>query len=62
MVAAAQQDGLFPVWRYHAIVTNNPAPLVQAESQHRGHAVVEQVIADLKTGPFSLNPPGCGVG
>ena len=68
-LAAAEQEGLFQVWRYHAMFTNNPAPLVNAESQHRGHAVVEQVIADLKAGPLAHLPsksfqanglPGCG--
>ena len=57
-LAAAAQEGLFTVWRYHAIFTNNPAPLVQAESQHRGHAIVEQVIADLKAGPLAHLPSG----
>ena len=54
----AAQEGLFTVWRYHAIFTNNPAPLVVAESQHRGHAIVEQVIADLKAGPLAHLPSG----
>jgi hypothetical protein len=54
----AAQEGLFTVWRYHAIFTNNPAPLVVAESQHRGHAIVEQIIADLKAGPLAHLPSG----
>jgi hypothetical protein len=57
-LTAAAQEGLFPVWRYHAIFTNNPAELVVAESQHRGHAIVEQVIADLKAGPLAHLPSG----
>jgi hypothetical protein len=57
-LAAAAQEGLFTVWRYHAIFTNNPAELVVAESQHRGHAIVEQVIADLKAGPLAHLPSG----
>jgi len=57
-LADAAQEGLFTVWRYHAIFTNNPAPLVQAEAQHRGHAIVEQVIADLKAGPLAHLPSG----
>jgi hypothetical protein len=57
-VAAAAQEGLFEVWRYHAIFTSNPAPLVAAESTHRGHAIVEQVIADLKAGPLAHLPSG----
>jgi hypothetical protein len=55
-LADAAQQGLFTVWRYHAIFTNNPAPLVQAESEHRGHAIVEQVIADLKAGALAHLP------
>jgi len=27
--------------------------MVEAESAHRGHATVEQVIADLKNGPLA---------
>jgi Transposase DDE domain group 1 len=57
-LASAGQQGLFEVWRYHAIFTNNTAPLVTAESQHRGHAIVEQVIADLKAGPLAHLPSG----
>ena len=55
-LADAAQQGLFPVWRYHAIFTNNPDSLIEAESQHRGHAIVEQVIADLKAGPLAHLP------
>ena len=55
-LACAAQEGLFEVWQYHAIFTTNPAPLVQAESQHRGHAVVEQVIADLKASALAHLP------
>ncbi len=55
-LAAAAQDGLFQVWRYHAVFTNNPAPLVEAEKTHRGHAVIEQVFADLKAGPLAHLP------
>jgi hypothetical protein len=57
-LADAAEQGLFPVWRYHAIFTNNTAALVAAESQHRGHAIVEQVIADLKAGPLAHLPSG----
>ena len=45
--AGAGQDELFPVWRYHAVFTDSPFELVQAEGQHRDHAVVEQVFADV---------------
>ena len=32
--------------------------MLQAEAQHRGHAIVEQVIADLKNGPLARLPSG----
>jgi len=55
-LAAAAQDGLFEVWRYHAVFTNQSSPLVEAEKTHRGHAVIEQVFADLKAGPLAHLP------
>ena len=45
--AAAGQDELFPAWRYHAVFSDSPVELVQAEEQHRDHAIVEQVFAEL---------------
>ena len=56
--AAAGQDELFPVWRYHAVFTDSPFELIQAEGQHRGHAVVEQVFADVTSGPLAHMPSG----
>src|SRR5215471_4091734 len=44
--AAQGQDVLFTVWRYHAVFTDSPFVMLQAEEQHRDHAQVEQVIAD----------------
>ena len=55
---AAGQGELFPAWRYHAVFTDSPFELVQAESQHRGHAVVEQVFADWNDGPLAHLPSG----
>jgi hypothetical protein len=55
--AAAQgQDELFATYRYHAVFTNSPFPLTQAESHHRGHAIIEQVFADLIDGPLAHLP------
>ena len=55
--AAAGQDELFPAWRYHAVFTDSPFELVlRAEGQHRDHAIVEQVIADLYAGPLAHLP------
>jgi hypothetical protein len=56
--AAAGQDELFPVWRYHAVFTDSPFELIQAEEQHRDHAVVEQVFADVTSGPLAHLPSG----
>jgi hypothetical protein len=56
--AAAGQDELFPVWRYHAVFTDSPFELIQAEEQHRDHAVVEQVFADTTSGPLAHLPSG----
>ncbi|MBV9383028.1 MAG: IS1380 family transposase, partial [Streptosporangiaceae bacterium] len=54
----AGQDELFPAWRYHAVFTDSPVELVQAEAQHRDHAVVEQVFADWTDGPLAHLPSG----
>ena len=56
--APAGQDELFPVWRYHAVFTDSPFERVQAEGQHRDHAVVEQVFADVTSGPLAHMPSG----
>jgi Transposase DDE domain group 1 len=54
----AHQCELFTVYRYHAVFTDSPLPMLQAEAAHRGHAVIEQVIADLKNGPLAHLPSG----
>jgi len=56
--AAAGQEELFPVWRYHAVFTDSPFQMLQAEEQHRGHAVIEQVFADFNDGPLAHLPSG----
>jgi hypothetical protein len=55
---AAGQDELFPAWRCHAVFTDSPFELVQAEEQHRDHAIVEQVFADWTDGPLAHLPSG----
>ncbi len=42
------QGELFAVYRFHAVFTNSTEPTLIAEAHHRDHAIVEQVIADLK--------------
>ena len=56
--AGLGQDELFNLYRYHAVFTNSPFHLVQAEEQHRDHAIVEQVFADLVDGPLAHLPSG----
>jgi hypothetical protein len=56
--AAPGQGELFPAWRYHAVFTDSPYELVQAEEQHRGHAIIELLLADLSDGPLAHLPSG----
>jgi hypothetical protein len=56
--APAGQDELFPAWRYHAVLTDSPVELVQAEAQHRDHAIIEQVFADWTDGPLAYLSSG----
>jgi hypothetical protein len=53
-----EQGELFPAWRYHPFFTDNPAPTLQAEREHRHHAVVEQVIAHGKASAMAHLPSG----
>ncbi len=53
-----EQGELFPVWRYHPFFTDSPFETLQAERQHRHHAIIEQVIADGKAGPLAHLPSG----
>ena len=52
------QSELFTAYRYHALFTNSPLAMLEAEKAHRAHAIVEQVIADLKNGPLAHLPSG----
>jgi DDE family transposase len=56
--APAGQDELFTAWRYHAVFTDSPFQTIQAEAQHRDHAIIEQVFADLSDGPPAHLPSG----
>ncbi|MGH8881777.1 MAG: IS1380 family transposase, partial [Stackebrandtia sp.] len=58
---AAGQGTLFDIWRFHAFFTTaDPAILdtVAADKTHRGHAVIEQVHADLKNSALAHLPSG----
>ncbi len=52
------QGELFCVYRYHAVFTNSTEPMLTAEAHHRDHAIVEQVIADLKGSALKHFPSG----
>jgi hypothetical protein len=52
------QSELFAAYRHHAVFTDSPQPMLEAEITHRQHAVIEQVHADLKAGPLAHLPSG----
>ena len=54
----AGQGELFPGYRHHGVFTDSPLTMLQAEKTHRAHAIVEQVIADLKSGALAHLPSG----
>jgi hypothetical protein len=54
----AGQGELFSAHRHHAVFTDSPLPMLEAEADHRRHAVIEQVNADLKAGPLAHLPSG----
>jgi hypothetical protein len=56
--AADGQAELFPAWRYHAVFTDSPSGMSQAEEHHRDHAIIEQVFADWNDGPLAHLPSG----
>ena len=53
-----EQGELFATYRHHGFITNSTLGLVEADERHRDHAVVEQVIAELKDGPLAHLPSG----
>jgi len=55
------QETLFDTWRFHAFFTTtdpNTADTVAADKTHRGHAIIEQVHADLKHAALAHLPSG----
>ena len=59
--AGAGQQTLFHTWRFHAFFTTTDPNLmdtVNADKTHRGHAVIEQVHADLKNSALAHLPSG----
>ena len=55
------QDTLFDTWRFHAFFTTTDPDeydTVAADKTHRGHAIIEQVHADLKHAALAHLPSG----
>lgn len=52
------QATLFDTWRFHAFFTTTDADTVTADTIHRGHAIIEQVHADLKDSALAHLPSG----
>ena len=54
--AVAGQAALFDTWRFHAFFTTSTLDTVTADKTHRGHAIIEQVHADLKNSALAHLP------
>ena len=54
----SQQGELFAAYRHHAFITNSALSVVEADQHHRDHALVEQVIAELKDNALAHLPSG----
>ena len=52
------QAKLWPDWRHFCFITNRTEDITVVEAEHRDHAVVEQVIADLKDQALAHFPSG----
>jgi len=52
------QGELFPNYRHHGVFTDSGLTMLQAETSHRGHAIIEQVNADLKASALAHLPSG----
>jgi hypothetical protein len=52
------QAELWPDWRHFAFITNRTEEITVVEAEHRDHAVVEQVIVDLKEQALAHFPSG----
>jgi len=56
--APTGQGEMFATYRYHAVFTDSPQPMLAAEAAHRDHAIIEQTIADLKDSALAHLPSG----
>ena len=57
-LTGAKQAELWPDWRHFCFLTNRTEDLALVEAEHRDHAVVEQVISDLKDQALAHFPSG----
>ncbi|WP_426625362.1 IS1380 family transposase [Leifsonia sp. McL0607] len=56
-----EQPTLFDTYRHHAFFTTTDKDVMDtviADKTHRGHAIIEQIHADLKNGPLAHLPSG----
>lgn len=53
-----EQGELFATYRHHAFITNSTLGMVEADQRHRDHAIIEQVIAELKDNALAHLPSG----
>jgi hypothetical protein len=58
--ASPGQESLFQLWRFHAFFTTSALDTVTADKTHRGHAIIEQVNADLKSSALAHLPSRAG--
>lgn len=56
--APGGQHELLAAYRHHGMFTDSPLAMLAAEACHHDHAIVEQIIADLKAGPLAHLPSG----
>lgn len=52
------QGELFAAYRHHGFVTNSTLSVIEADQRHRDHAIIEQVIAELKDRALAHLPSG----
>ena len=55
---AAGQPTLFDTHRFHAFFTTSALDTITADKTHRGHAIIEQINADLKDSASAHLPSG----
>ena len=56
--ANPDQASLFDLWRHHPFFPTSNLDTITADNTHRHHAIIEQVIADLKNSALAHLPSG----